>query len=284
MNSIVERYDQDAADYSRYWGPVLEQTAGQLLEMVEAAKPEVAAGPSPGLRVLDVGAGTGTLALRALERWPASTIVISDAAAGMIEFALRRTEAARATDSDVGRSEFVIGPAADLPLADESIDVAISSFVLQLVPDRAAALREIRRVLRPGGLLAYVTWLDRDASEPFLAAEAFDEAVYDLEIEEPDYAGEPYAGDVRSARSAADELRRAGFVKASAREETLVYDWNYESYLDYKLAYDERALLSWLDDDQRAALDKNARSRLAELPPDAFRWHAPVVFARGYRT
>ncbi len=138
-------------------------------------------------------------------------------------------------------------------------------------------------MLRPGGLLAYVTWLDRDASEPFLAAEAFDEAVYDLEIDEPDYPVEPYAGDVRSARSAADELRRAGFVKASGREQTLIYDWTYESYLDYKLAYDERALLSWLNENQRAALDRNARTRLSDLPPDAFRWHAPVVFARAYK-
>ncbi|HYI22211.1 MAG TPA: class I SAM-dependent methyltransferase [Candidatus Limnocylindrales bacterium] len=282
MNSIVERYDQDAADYSRYWGPVLEQTAGELLEVVEAARPDVIAA-SPGLRVLDVGAGTGTLALRALERWPAATIVLSDAAAGMLEFARRRITDAAGLAVEADHAEFVNGSADDLPLPDGSVDVAISSFVLQLVPDRAAALREIWRVLRPGGLLAYVTWLDRDASEPFLAAEAFDEAVYDLEIDEPDYPGEPHAGDVRSARSAADELRRAGFVKASAREQMLTYDWTYESYLDYKLAYDERALLSWLDDDQRAALDKNARSRLAELPPDAFRWHAPVVFARAYK-
>ncbi len=160
--------------------------------------------------------------------------------------------------------------------------MAISSFVLQLVPDRLAALAEIRRVLRPGGLLAYVTWLDRDSREPFRAADEFDEAVYDLEIDEPEESDEPIAGDVRSARAAADELRKAGFVRASAREETLIYEWTMESYLEYKLKYDERALLSWLDADQAAALERNARSRLARLAPSDFRWHAPVVFARGF--
>ena len=50
----------------------------------------------------------------------------------------------------------------DLPFADGSFDLALSSFVFQLVPNRARALREARRVLRPGGTLAYVSWLQDD--------------------------------------------------------------------------------------------------------------------------
>ena len=156
------------------------------------------------------------------------------------------------------------------------------SFVLQLVPDRLAALTEIRRVLRPGGMLAYVTWLDRESREPFPAAEEFDEAVYDLNVEEPDDSDDSIAGDVRSPRSAADELRRAGFVRASAREETLIYEWTMESYLAYKFDYDERSLLSVLDSAQRSELERNVRERLSRLKPSDFRWHAPVVFARGF--
>ena len=95
----------------------------------------------------------------------------------------------------------------------------ISTFVLQLVPDRIEALREALRVLAPTGMVAYLTWLDRDARQPFLPGEEFDEAVYDLEIDEPEGPDEPHAGDVVSGRTATNELRRAGFVKASAREE-----------------------------------------------------------------
>jgi ubiquinone/menaquinone biosynthesis C-methylase UbiE len=154
--------------------------------------------------------------------------------------------------------------------------------VLQLVDDRLAALTEIRRVLRPGGMLAYVTWLDRESRERFKARDEFDEAVYDLNVEEPDEGDEDIAGDVRSARSAADELRRAGFVRASAREETLIYDWTMESYLDYKFNYDERSLLSVLNPRQRKRLERNVRDRLSRLSPSDFRWHAPVVFARAF--
>jgi len=274
MNSIIERYDAAAAEYARYWAPVLVDTATRLLDEVEAAA------RGDRLRIVDVGSGTGTLALAAAHRWPDAEVVATDAAAGMLNFARGRAEAAGLADD--GRLTFAVGPADELPLPSGSFDIAVSSFVLQLVPDRLAALTEIRRVLRSGGLLAYVTWLDRDAREPFRASDEFDEAVYDLEIDEPEESDESIAGDVRSARTAADELRRAGFIRASARDETLIYDWTMDTYLDYKLAYDERALLSTLSDEQRRELERNARSRLARLSRSDFRWHAPVVFARAF--
>jgi ubiquinone/menaquinone biosynthesis C-methylase UbiE len=274
LNAIVDGYSAGADEYAKYWGPVLEATSGRLLDEVAALV------KADEFRLLDVGAGIGSLALRARDRWPRVHVIASDAAAGMLAYAGQRAIATGADDDS--KLSFVIGPADELPLNSGSVDVAVSSFVLQLVPDRIAALTELRRVLRPGGLLAYVTWLDRDSSEPFRAAEEFDEAVYDLEIDEPDEPEEPIAGDVRSARAAADELRKAGFVRASAHEETLSYAWTMESYLDYKLNYDERALLSWLSPDQATELERNARSRLARLRPSDFHWHAPVVFARAF--
>jgi SAM-dependent methyltransferase len=274
MNSIVERYHAGAVEYARYWAPVLVQTATRLLDEVETGfRGELK-------RILDVGSGTGTLALAAVERWPDSKVVASDAAAGMLGFAQGRAEDAGLLGDE--RLSFVVGPAEELPFPTGSFDCAVSSFVLQLVPDRLAALTEIRRVLRPGGMLVYVTWLDRDSREPFRAAEEFDEAVYDLDVDEPDESDDTIAGDVRSSRAAADELRRAGFVRASARDETLIYDWTMETYIDYKLAYDERSLLSTLTEEQQQELERNVRSRLSRLSPTDFRWHAPVVFARGF--
>jgi SAM-dependent methyltransferase len=175
---------------------------------------------------------------------------------------------------------FVVSPGEALDIAATSADLVLSSFVLQLVPDRIEALREAYRVLRPAGMIAYVTWLDRDARQPFLPAEEFDEAVYDLEVDEPEGPEEPHAGDVRSGRTATNELRKAGFAKASAREELLQFDWDFESYLRYKLDYDERSLLDSLTDEQRKELERNARSRLTPLKPRDFRWHAPGGFAR----
>lgn len=274
MNAIVQRYHAGAVEYARFWAPVLKETAERLLDEVDSSRRGEFA------RLLDVGSGTGTLASAAVRRWPDVEVVAADAAAGMLEFARGRAEEAGLISS--GRLSFVVGAAEELPFETGSFDVAASSFVLQLVPDRVASLTEMRRVLRPGGLLAYVTWLDRDSREPFRASDEFDEAVYDLEIEEPEESDELIAGDVRSSRSAADELRRAGFVRASARDETLVYEWTMESYLDYKLSYDERALVSGLDEARQSELARNARERLSRLAPRDFTWHAPVVFARGF--
>lgn len=276
MNQIVARYHKDAADYARYWAPVLEETARRLLDF---ADPFVAR-RGGRVRVLEVGAGTGTLLLAALERWPLAEFVATEPARGMLDLAESRVHAARPGES---RVIFLEGLADALPVGDGSIDLVISSFVLQLVPDRLAALREAARVIEPTGLVSYVTWLDRDSRRPFIPAEEFDEAVYDLEIEEPEGTDEPHAGDVRSGRAATDELRRAGFVRASASEEELIYGWTRDTYLDYKLMYDERALMQSLSASQKEQLETNARARLSRLKDRDFRWHAPVVFALASR-
>ena len=89
----------------------------------------------------------------------------------------------------------------------------MSSFVLQLVPSRSRALREIRRVLRPGGMLAYVTWVAD--SRRWRADEILDDLLDELGVEEGDDGDEPPpqpgAGDLPLGRSAAAGLRRAGF-------------------------------------------------------------------------
>jgi ubiquinone/menaquinone biosynthesis C-methylase UbiE len=277
MNAIVERYDAMAQDYARYWGPVLEETSRRLLDEVSSFV-ERADGP---LRILDVGSGTGALALGAAARWPTSEVIAADAAGAMLDVARERARAASPGSAD--RLSFVVGAADDLPLPDSSVDLVLSSFVLQLVPDRPAALGEALRVLRPAGRVAYVTWLDRESRVPFRPLEEFDEAVLELGVEEPEFEDEQHAGDVPSPRAAAGELRRAGFRRVSAREDELVYDWTLEQYLEYKLAYDEQALLSILDERQRQRLEDGARRRLERLASSDFRWHAPVVFASGER-
>jgi SAM-dependent methyltransferase len=269
-DALVARYDRDADRYGHHWAPVLDASARGLLDRVdrEVRLPD-------GATVVDIGTGTGVLALDALRRWPRARMIATDASAGMLRQARHR--AGREGFGDEPRLRFLHAPASALPLADASADLVVSSFVYQLVPDRGAALTEARRVLRPGGALALVTWLDRGDDYP--PAIEFDEAVYDLGIDEgePDETDEVRAGDFRSPRAAARELRAAGFHRVAARDEVLVHAWTPEAYLAFKREYEEDELFASLDAATAAALLARVRERFAALPAHAFTWRADTV-------
>ncbi len=270
MSTIVARYDRHARLYERHWAPVIGPTALRVLDVAQRWLPADGAGAT----ILDVGAGTGTLSRAAAQRWPEAVVIALDPATEMLALA-----AAHTRRDGTGSTRFVVASADAMPLAADSVDVVVSSFALQLVPDRPAALREAHRVLRPGGHLAYVTWLDR--GEPFPPHEAFDEAVLDLDIDEPDEPDEARAGDVASQGAAAAQLRRVGFERVGTRHVALQHAWTPEAYLAYKLEYDEWALMSSLSRGQRARLERIARRRLAALPPGDFVWTTEVVMAWG---
>jgi SAM-dependent methyltransferase len=197
----------------------------------------------------------------------------------MLAVAQRANGGGTASDAN---PRWLHAPADALTLPDRSVDLIVSSFVYQLVPDRRTAFAEAYRVLRAGGRIALVTWLDRGPD--FEPAIEFDEAMFDLEIEEPEEAEEERrAGDFRSPRSAARELRDAGLKRVSAEAEILEYRWSIDSYLDFKEHYEERELFSWLDTDRAARLLTRARERLEELPVEALTWRAELVSAAGQR-
>jgi len=113
----------------RHWGPLLCD----------------AANIGPGDRVLDVACGTGALTLAAVGRIrPGGAVLGLDANPEMLAVARRKP-------ADV---EWHEGRAESLPFADATFDAVVSQFGLMYFDDPVTALREMQRVLRPGGRLA----------------------------------------------------------------------------------------------------------------------------------
>jgi len=110
--------------------------------------------PQPGQRVLELAAGTGDVGFLAAELIaPGGTLVCSDGAEAMIEQARAQAQERGIANVEFKRLELEW---IDLPAA--SVDAALCRWGYMFAVDRGAALRETRRVLRPGGRLALATW------------------------------------------------------------------------------------------------------------------------------
>jgi ubiquinone/menaquinone biosynthesis C-methylase UbiE len=111
-----------------------------------------AAAVAPGERVLDVACGTGVVARTAAERvGPDGHVVGIDLNPGMIAVA-------QTLPCGGARIEWIERSALDLGLPDDSFDVVLCQQGLQFFPDKALAVREMKRVLRRGGVLALSVW------------------------------------------------------------------------------------------------------------------------------
>lgn len=103
------------------------------------------------LEVLEVGAGPGRLWEANRERVPpAWKVTVTDASEGMVD-------AARGALGDHPAFRFRIADACDLPFPDAAFDAVVANHMLYHVPDLPRAVREVRRVLRPGGVLLAAT-------------------------------------------------------------------------------------------------------------------------------
>ena len=139
--------DNAAENYEKYFVPVIGRPFG--VDLVERARLE------RGARVLDVACGTGTIARLAAERVaPNGSVSGLDVNAAMLSVA-RSLPAALPI-------KWYETSAEAAPLPDHSFDVVLCGLGLQFVADKAAALREMHRVLEPGGRIHISTPIPND--------------------------------------------------------------------------------------------------------------------------
>ena len=146
----VQRYGWDlaAAVYEPLWQPQLAGAHARLLARASLAPVE---------RVLDVACGTGLVAFAAADAvGPEGRVVGVDLSGRMVDAARRRAQ-----ERGVRHATFARMDAERLDLPDATFDVALCALGLMYVPDPVQALREMRRVLRPGGRVVLAVWGER---------------------------------------------------------------------------------------------------------------------------
>lgn len=143
----VQRYGWDRAAhvYERHWADQLAPAHRLLLELAVL---------SPGERVLDIACGTGLATFPAAAAvGPTGTVVATDLSDAMVTHVADEVRRRHLTHVTARRAD-----AETLSMPDGAFDVALCALGLMYVPDPLAALREMNRVLRPGGRAVVAVW------------------------------------------------------------------------------------------------------------------------------
>lgn len=187
-----------AGNYQKYFVPVIgKPVANDLIN---------AANIKEGEKVIDIACGTGVATFLAKEKTGKDGEVTGvDINKGMLDVA-------RSITTDNNSIDWYESSADDLPINDNVFDVAICNLSLQLFPDKPAALKEIHRVLAPGGRLACIvpgpTPIFEKADSTFAH-----------------YLGEVAAGFIRAVFSLSDHneikkmIKNAGFKDVNVKSE-----------------------------------------------------------------
>lgn len=142
VETVANEYDRIARRYESRWGRYIDASVRETLARLNLRR---------GMRLLDIGCGTGVLLREVADAFPGVFVVGIDLSRHMLAVAQEHLQSPpRLLHANVH----------DLPLKAGSFDVVVSSssFHFWRVPDRG--LREIARVLRPGGQLVITDWCD----------------------------------------------------------------------------------------------------------------------------
>ena len=222
-------------------------------------------------RVLDVGCGTGSLSF-ALARMPGLSVIHGiDLSAPYIEYAR-----ARSGDSRIG---FDVADACELPFQDHSFDHTLSCLVLQFIPDAGRAVREMRRVTRPGGIVAATTW---DTRGGLLSFRMFFDTAAALDPDAAARRAEACRRPLAQPGGLTHAWREAGLL--NVEECSLTIRMEYAHFGDYWSAIDGRDgpyadYLQTLEPARKEAIRNAVRAAYLDGDPDGPRSHAATAWA-----
>ena len=222
-------------------------------------------------RVLDVGCGTGHLAQAVVERCVPSEVRAIDLAPAYIDYAKSRNRNPRVT--------FDIGDACALKFADQSFNRVLSLLVLHFVPQVAQAISEMRRVAKPGGVVAACVW---DVRGGFVANRMFFDTAAALDPKANERRARNYTRPMTRPGELAKAWREAGL--RDVVETALGIRMEFTSFDDYWAPYDGREgpaaeYVATLGMAERARLIDAVRAAYLDGEGDGPRSYAALAWA-----
>ena len=229
------------------------------------------AGVADGERILDVGCGTGSLTFALPQAADLAEIAAIDFSPVFVAAAQQRNTDPRITIAQ--------GDACAIPFPDGRFDRALSLLVLHFVPQADQAVAEMRRVVRPGGVVAAAVW-------DHLGGMTATRMMWDTVAAQDDEARRLRSQYFFQPMMRPDELRRSfvarGLVDVS--QTSLLIRMHYENFADYwePIAAGEGPLgkyVAALDPVRRARTDEAVRAAYEAGQPDGPRSFAAVAWA-----
>ena len=242
-------FDVAAEAYDRFMGRYSTLLSPQMVDL---------AGVRTGQRALDVGCGPGALTEELVRRLGAEAVTAVDPSPPFVE-------AARARNPGVTVLE---ASAEALPFADDSFDAVIAQLVVHFMADPVAGLAEMRRVTRPGGVVAASVWDFAGGRAPL---SAFWNVARELDPEVADESVMAGAGKGQLA----ELFEAAGLRDAQQTDISVTHD--HAGFDDWWEPYElgvgpAGGYVARLDDDHRAALRQRMRAVMPHGPFTVTAW------------
>ncbi|MEO3470342.1 class I SAM-dependent methyltransferase [Roseomonas sp. CAU 1739] len=229
------------------------------------------AGPAGAGHVLDLGCGTGSLALALAAREPGCRISGVDFSAAYVEHARTRTADPRL--------HFQVGDACSIPFPAGSFDGVLSLLMLHFVPRAPDAVAEMRRVARPGAVVAAAVW---DARGGFVAQRVFLDTAAAIDPRADTLRAQNCIRPMTRPGELGAAWRAAGF--AEIRETALTIRMDYAGFDDFWSPYmggqgPAAAFVSGLDPTAQGQLRDAVRRAYIDGEPDGPRSYAATAWA-----